>query len=136
MERDHTTEAGAIAPELTATHIAVDGMTCAACQARVQKALTRVPGVAAANVNLLAHRASVQFDATQVQPEALVSAIERTGYGARLEAPSVDLVAEQAERDRADEHEYRDLRRKAIVSGIALLAAIPIHDRRMLGQRS
>jgi Cu+-exporting ATPase len=115
---------------LTEVQIPVEGMTCAACQARVQRALVRVPGVEEASVNLLAHRASVRFDPARARPEDLVQAIERTGYGARLEAPVVDLVAEQATRDRADEAEYRDLRRKAVASGaagaLAMLASMPL----------
>ena len=111
---------------LTQVQIPVEGMTCAACQARVQRALARVPGVDDASVNLLAHRASVRFDATRVRPEDLVAAIQRTGYEARLEAPLVDLVAEQEARDRADEVEYRDLRRKAIASGVAGVVAMAV----------
>ena len=115
---------------LTRVQIPVEGMTCAACQVRVQRALTRVPGVADATVNLLAHQASVRFDASRVRPEELVAAIQRTGYDARLEAPIVDLVAEQEARDRADAIEYQDLRRKAIASGIAgavaMVASMPL----------
>src|SRR5918993_3584729 len=87
---------------LTRVQIPVEGMTCAACQARVQRALVRVPGVADASVNLLAHQASVRFDASRVRAEELVAAIQRTGYEARLDAPVVDLVADQEARDHAD----------------------------------
>ena len=115
---------------LTRVQIPVDGMTCAACQVRVQRALTRVPGVADASVNLLAHQASVRYDAARVRPEELVAAIQRTGYEARLEAPVLDLVAEQEARDRADAVEYQDLRRKAIASGVAgavaMVASMPL----------
>ena len=115
---------------LTQVQIPVEGMTCAACQVRVQKALAKVPGVEEASVNLLAHRASVRFDPARVRAEDLVAAIQRTGYDARLEAPVVDLVAEQEARDRTDDVEYRDLRRKAIVSGvagaIAMVASMPL----------
>ncbi|BCS31954.1 copper-translocating P-type ATPase [Luteitalea sp. TBR-22] len=127
-----TTPSGAPTPlaALSSVQIPVEGMTCAACQARVQRALTRVPGVAEASVNLLAHRASVRFDSTKVAPEALVAAIQRTGYEARLEAPVVDLVAEQEARDAADEAEYRDLRLKALVSAaagvVAMTASMPL----------
>src|SRR5688572_9332190 len=103
------TDVAALAPPLppvTQVQLAVEGMTCAACQARVQKALARVPGVADASVNLLAHRASVRFDPARVQAEDLIAAIQRTGYDARLDAAVVDLVAEQDARDRADEVEY------------------------------
>jgi Cu+-exporting ATPase len=115
---------------LTRVQIPVEGMTCAACQVRVQRALTRVPGVAEATVNLLAHEASVRFDAARVRPEDLVAAIQRTGYDARLQASFVDLVAEQEARDRADAAEYLDLRRKAIAGGVAgvvaMVASMPL----------
>ena len=116
--------------EATQVQIPVEGMTCAACQARVQRALVRVPGVEDASVNLLAHRASVRFDPSRVRAEDLVAAIVRTGYEARLEAPIVDLVEEQAARDRADDAEYRGLRVRAIVSGVAgavaMVASMPL----------
>ena len=111
---------------LAQVQIPVGGMTCAACQARVQRALSRVPGVEDASVNLLAHRASVRFDAARVSAEQLVAAIERTGYEAHLEPAIVDLVAEQEARDRADEAEYRGLRRKAVVSGVAGAVAMVV----------
>ena len=118
------------AAALTRVQIPVEGMTCAACQARVQRALTRVPGVTDATVNLLAHQASVRFDASRVRPEELVAAIQRTGYEARLEAPVVDLIAEQEARDRADAIEYHDLRRKAVAGGVAgvvaMIASMPL----------
>ncbi len=116
--------------DATQIQIPVEGMTCAACQARVQRALIRVPGVEDASVNLLAHLASVRFDATRVAPEDLVSAIRSTGYEARLGTPAANLVEEQAARDAADEAEYRDLRRKAMASGlagaIAMVASMPL----------
>ncbi len=124
-----TTDTAAGLPEaapLAHVQIPVEGMTCAACQARVQRVLSRVPGVAEANVNLLAHLASVRFDASRVEPEALVAAIRRAGYDAELRAPAVDIAAEQEARDRADEAEYRDLRRKALVSGLAGAVAMVV----------
>ena len=114
----------------TQVQIPVEGMTCAACQARVQRALSRVPGVSDASVNLLAHRASVRFDASRVAPEALVAAIKATGYDAHLEAAAVDLLAEQEARDRADAREYRDLRIKALASlaagTVAMVVSMPL----------
>ena len=55
------------------------GMTCAACSARVEKAVSRVPGVTACSVNLLTHSMGVAGSAA---PEAVVAAVERAGYGA------------------------------------------------------
>lgn len=46
--------------------LSVQGMTCAACQGRVQRSLDRTPGVESASVNLMTHAATVQFDPAAV----------------------------------------------------------------------
>ena len=67
--------------------IPVGGMTCAACQASVQKALEREQGVLKASVSLMLKSADVSFDPASTSPAALVEAIRRTGYEAALPAP-------------------------------------------------
>jgi P-type Cu+ transporter len=62
----------------------VTGMTCAACQARVQRALTNEPGVLDASVNLLTNTAAVRYDPHTVSPGRLVDAVRATGYDAEL----------------------------------------------------
>ncbi len=98
--------------------IPVTGMTCAACQARVQRTLQKQPGVADASVNLMMHDATVSFDPTTITPERLVSVIEDAGYGASLPRADANPIEEQEERDRAGEQEFRALRAKALVSGV------------------
>src|ERR671922_410601 len=80
------------ASELT---IPVQGMTCAACSARVQRTLERTPGVSGANVNLMTGSATVAYDPASVTPERLVDAIRETGYGAELPGPD-SMVEEMA----------------------------------------
>ncbi len=64
------------------TVLQIEGMTCASCVSRVEKALARIPGVTAASVNLATERATVQ--ALSTVPEAtLRAAVEKAGYGAR-----------------------------------------------------
>ena len=108
----------------------VRGMTCAACQAHVQKALGAQPGVQDASVNLMLGNASIAFDPSVIAPEQLVQAIRDTGYEAELPARLVDVVAEQEARDHTQAEEYRDLRAKAIASGvagaIAMVASMPL----------
>jgi heavy metal translocating P-type ATPase len=58
----------------------IEGMTCAACSARVERALARVPGVHEATVNLATERASVTYDAEVVSPETLVETVVDAGY--------------------------------------------------------
>ncbi|MDP9442019.1 MAG: heavy metal translocating P-type ATPase, partial [Actinomycetota bacterium] len=65
----------------TEIELAVSGMTCGSCAARVEKILSRQPGVASAGVNFATGRAAVVFDPTEVQVDDLVSAVEKIGYG-------------------------------------------------------
>jgi Cu+-exporting ATPase len=104
--------------------IPVTGMTCAACQSRVQRTLQNVPGVSDATVNLMMNSATVTYDASAVAPKALVEAIRGTGYGADLASPEQTAFQEQEARDRAQEHEFADLRRKAMFSGIVGVIAM------------
>ncbi|MEY3701695.1 MAG: Cation-transporting ATPase PacS, partial [Gemmatimonadota bacterium] len=59
----------------TIVRIPVTGMTCAACQANVQRALARAPGVAEAMVDLMTATATVRYHATDATPTALVGVI-------------------------------------------------------------
>jgi Cu+-exporting ATPase len=106
--------------------IPVTGMTCAACQARVQRTLAKQPGVEDASVNLMMQSASVKYDPSVVTPDDLVQAIRKTGYGAELASPGLTAFEEQEERDRAQARETRELRRKAIASGVAAVVAMLI----------
>jgi Cu+-exporting ATPase len=99
-------------------------MTCAACQARVQKVLARQPGVHDASVNLMMSSASITYDPAVATPDALVAAIRDTGYGAELASPDQTAFEEQEARDRAQAQEFTELRRKAIVSGVAGVLAM------------
>jgi Cu+-exporting ATPase len=71
----------------------IEGMTCASCVARVEKALKAVPGVGSAEVNLATETATVTL-AAGARPESLVDAVHKAGYEARLapapQAPGPD----------------------------------------------
>ena len=86
------------------SHIALDisGMTCAACSARVAKALSRVDGVADAEVNLALERANIEL-AGEVTAEKLIAAVEKAGYGATLRSAD---EARQREADAEREVEF------------------------------
>ena len=65
--------------------IPVTGMTCAACAARVQKGLSKAPGVVDAAVNFATERATVAYDPASASAASLVAAVKQSGYGARVE---------------------------------------------------
>src|SRR5690606_21663681 len=110
----------------TVTRIPVTGMTCAACQARVQTTLEKQPGVSQASVNLMMGTATVTYDPSAVEPAALVSAIEQTGYGAEPPRDDRSAFEEQEARDREAAEEFQTLKRKAIASGVIGAAAMAV----------
>ena len=88
------------------TELAVDGMTCASCVGRVERALKKVPGVQAASVNLATERATVQGVA---EAEALVAAVARAGYEARPVDPGAGHDEATARKDAERTALQRDL---------------------------
>ncbi len=105
-------------PELRRASITlpVEGMTCASCQANVQRALTATPGVDKAAVNLMMHEATITFDPSVLNAEKLVAAINDTGYQSHLPVAGADVAAEDEIREVEQQREYRALRTKALVS--------------------
>jgi Cu+-exporting ATPase len=132
--RDEGTGGGlAVLPEQADSarlNIPVTGMTCAACQARVQRVLERTPGVEEASVSLMTNTATVRFNPAQVDVNALVERIRGTGYGAELPVDDRSAVQEQQAQDEARVEELRDLKFKAIVSlvagAIAMIVSMPL----------
>ncbi|HKG95418.1 MAG TPA: heavy metal translocating P-type ATPase [Gemmatimonadaceae bacterium] len=104
--------------------IPVTGMTCAACQGRVQRTLAKTPGVAEAAVNLMTGDATVAFDPEATSPEALVERIRATGYGAELPRAERTAAERQLAQDDARAEEFVELRRKAMASFVAGVVAM------------
>ena len=108
----------------------VEGMTCAACQANVQRALTAAPGVSKAAVNLMMHEATVHYDPSATSPEQLVAAINDTGYMSHLPTAGATAASDNDDRERAQAREYAALRLRSIVSlvlgAIAMIASMPL----------
>ena len=79
----------------------VQGMTCAACVARVERTLKNLPGVHDATVNLATENASVDFEPDQVSLEDLGAAIKKAGYEPILESSDAgaDSHPERPEED-------------------------------------
>ena len=90
----------------------VTGMTCAACQARVEKAVSAVPGVESCAVNLLTGSMGVEGTAT---PEAVVAAVVAAGYGATPKGGAAS-PASSAKEDPTADREVSALLRRLILS--------------------
>jgi len=110
-------------PTANQADLAIEGMTCASCVARVEKALKRVPGVLDANVNLATERASVRYLGGADFVGRLVEAVAATGYEAKEIRPDSD----RTDRERAArEAEIAGLRRALTIAAILTLPVFVI----------
>ncbi|MFJ3587962.1 heavy metal translocating P-type ATPase [Streptomyces sp. NPDC090133] len=113
-----TTGTGAAEVEL-----AIGGMTCASCAARIEKKLNRMDGVEA-TVNYATEKARVSYRGEDVSVQDLIATVEKTGYSAQEPAPPVRGAASSGETDAAEEaDELRPLRQRLIT---AVLLAVPV----------
>ena len=99
----------------------IEGMTCAACSARVQRAAAGVDGVSCANVNLLKNSMELDYDGAPETAEAVMEAIEHAGYGASRRARPGEGHAHASEAERpgaAAERAIAEKRGQLIVSAV------------------
>jgi len=85
--------------------LAVSGMTCAACAARLEKVLNRLPGVAA-TVNFATERASLRYRPGLSEPDSIKQAVQRAGFG----AAETGIAAREQQRERQAAHWKAELR--------------------------
>ena len=92
----------------------VTGMSCAACSARVEKAVKKVPGVTSCSVSLLTNSMGVEGTAS---PAAILSAVQEAGYGASPKNASARKASDaSADLDALADHETPKLKRRLIAS--------------------
>ncbi len=99
----------------------VTGMSCAACQARVEKAVSAVPGVESVSVSLLTNSMGVTGSAA---PQDIIRAVENAGYGASVKGADRSKAAQSslsAEEDALTDRETPRLKRRLILSAGFLL---------------
>ena len=100
----------------------VTGMSCAACSARVEKAVKKVPGVTSCSVSLLTNSMGVEGTAS---PAAILSAVQEAGYGASPKNASASKASDaSADLDALADHETPKLKRRLIASLGFLLVLI------------
>ena len=102
----------------------VTGMSCAACQARVEKAVSQVPGVSSCSVSLLTNSMGVEGDADE---NKIIEAVENAGYGASSkEAGAVSV--KYSEKLREEEESLKDkttpVLRKRLIASVAVLIVL------------
>ncbi len=110
--------------------VAVQGMSCAACVRRVEKALGRVDGVREASVNLATEKATMVFEPAHTGLDAMKKAVEEAGYGLVEPevAPDEDGIELASDPVRRDAVSTRRLRTKAMfavpLAGLILLLSV------------
>ncbi|WP_204116927.1 heavy metal translocating P-type ATPase [Streptomyces sp. CS147] len=111
----------------TAVELAIGGMTCASCAARIEKKLNRMDGVEA-TVNYATEKAKVTYAGADVSVEDLIATVEATGYTARPPAPPAEAAAPppgsgDTEQGAAEDDGLTTLRQRLIT---AVLLAVPV----------
>ena len=91
----------------------VTGMSCAACSARVEKAVSHVPGVTSCSVSLLTNSMGVEGNA---DPQAVISAVQAAGYGASLKGAAQESPGIAQQEDALADHETPVLKHRLIAS--------------------
>lgn len=100
---------------VSTVELSIEGMTCASCVSRVEKALNAVNGVSTANVNLATERATVTGTASI---ESLIAAIDKAGYDAKaIQAATPDQTEQLEKKDQ----ERAELKRDLIIAAILAL---------------
>lgn len=96
----------------------VTGMSCAACSARVEKAVSKVPGVTACSVSLLTNSMGVEGTAS---PQEIIQAVEHAGYGASQKSGGAKAPTTAEAEEALLDHETPVLKRRLIASLIFLV---------------
>lgn len=100
----------------------IEGMTCAACSAAIERVTRKMPGVQESTVNLISKELFVTYDETQVDEQAIINKVERAGFHAYL--PLSQTQASDA--GEAADKEAKEIRRegRAVLLAVALAAAL------------
>ena len=109
----------------------VTGMSCAACSARVEKAVSKVPGVTSCSVSLLTNSMGVEGTATD---QEIVNAVVAAGYGAAPKGAKKEQTAAEEEEALKD-HETPKLRKRLIASVIFLVVLMYFSMGHMMWRR-
>ena len=107
-------EAAATSAATDRVDLALDGMTCAACAARIETTLNRLPGVQA-SVNFATESARVEYDRAQAGVDALLAVVARAGYRAHVKRDDAAERDREAARRNA---QWSTLRRELVAAAV------------------
>jgi Cu+-exporting ATPase len=111
------------APSVRRVRLDIEGMHCASCVGRVERALTSVPGVRTANVNLALEQATVWIEPAGTTEASLATAVERAGYRARA-VPRLPTADDLTDRQARESEAWL---RRTLVGCVLLVPLIAAH---------
>jgi len=120
--------AAAPAPTLpTSTEtLTIEGMSCAACAAAIERSLRRTPGVTQALVNYATEKATVEYEPAAASPGVLREAVRRAGYDVAARRPDTSAADRQAEMDQQKAQAYYLLQRRLWVAAGLTAVIMPL----------
>ncbi|WP_053982859.1 heavy metal translocating P-type ATPase [Niameybacter massiliensis] len=111
----------------------VNGMTCSACVAHVEKSVGKLEGVNKVNVNLFNNTMQVSYDVDKLNPEAIIAAVESGGYSAELEQNNNQIAKSKINQVDPVQEEIKDMKRRLIISFIFAIPLFYISMGHMMG---
>ncbi len=119
----------------------ITGMTCSACSARVEKSVSKLPGIQEVSVNLLKNSMVASYDETALDTLQIIQAVEKAGYGAIPKAgqskPATDHAATSAPAGKSAvstaQAEYAQMKRRLLLSAIFTIPLFYISMGHMMG---
>lgn len=119
----------------------ITGMSCAACQSRVEKAVKGLEGISDANVNLLTNSMMVEYDENIVNTEDIIKCVEKAGYGAKKKISESNSNSSDnriskvnmESRDNPEKEMYADYKKRLIVSFSFLIPLMYVAMGHMIG---
>lgn len=98
--------------------LSIEGMTCSACAARVEKSLRALDGVGEVNVNIATNKATVEYTPSDVEIKDMINAVEKAGYKAYKE--------EENKTDKEKEARVREIKHLKTLFTISLTLSLPL----------
>ena len=94
----------------------VTGMTCAACQANVTRAVSKLDGVSQCDVSLLSNSMKVTFDQEKVNEQVICEAVKQIGYGASVHGEKGEVRKEWQNRQNRVELDQKNAKQKTVAT--------------------
>ena len=111
----------------------VTGMSCSACSAHVEKAVSKVPGVDRVQVNLLQNTMEVEYEQGAADADKIINAVQEAGYGASVRGGKKDQTKEKNELQKKTADEARKMKRRLAWSIAFLLVLMYVSMGHMFG---